>query len=300
MNNEIHWDLIQSFLTVARLGSLSAASRTLGVSQPTLTRDIQALETVTRLNLFQRTTKGLHLTDAGQSLVDAATRMDDAADLFARQVSGLSVELTGTVRISVNEIVGIYLLPPAMAAFREQHPGVQIEMVISNEASSLSKREADIALRMFRPTQPDLVAKRLPDMPLGFYAHRDYVARYGEPASFDDFKSHSVIGYDENREFIEGAAHLGYVLTREDFALRTDHLLAQINLCRAGAGITGTHVALASQWPELQRIMTWVPLPDLEFWIVCHSDVQFSSRIRAVVQFLSDWFAEDPYRQVML
>ncbi len=299
MNIDPPWDLIRSFLAVSRLGSLSAAARELGVSQPTLTRDIQALEITTKLNLFQRTTKGLHLTDAGQSLVEAATRMDDAADLFARQVSGLSLELTGTVRLSANEIVGIHLIPPALAAFREQHPHVQIELVISNQVSSLSKREADIALRMFRPSQPDLVAKRLPDMPLGFYAHRDYLQRHGIPANIEDFKNHTIIGYDENREFIEGAAQMGYTLRREDFPVRTDHLLAHMNLCRTGAGIIGTHVGLAQHWPELQRILEWVPLPALEFWIVCHSDVQFSSRIRALVQFLSAWFAEDPYRQAV-
>ena len=298
--NNLSWDLVHSFLAVARHGSLSAASRELGASQPTLSRNIQALETSTRLNLFKRTTQGLQLTEAGQRLMEAATRMDDAADLFARQASGLSVELQGTVRISANEIVGIYLLPPAIAAFREQHTGVHIEIVISNRASSLSKREADIALRMFHPNQPDLVARRLPDLALGFYAHCDYIQKHGMPKTIEEFKQHVVIGFDEDMDFIDGATQMGYQLKREEFPVRTDHMLMQINLARAGAGIVGTHVELAEKFPELQRILQWVNLPALEFWVVCHSDVQYNSRIRSVMQFLIQWFAEDPYRHVVI
>jgi len=298
--NNMDWGLIRSFLAVSRLGSVSAAARELAVSQPTVSREIQALESATGLNLFRRTTQGLQLTNEGQALVDAASRMGEAADLFSRQASGLSVELEGDVRISANEIVGIYLLPPAITAFREQHPGVHVEIVISNRVSSLSKREADIAMRMFRPTQPDLVVRRLPDMELGFYAHRDYVAKHGEPSSIEDFQQHTVIGYDESMEYIEAAARLGYTFVRDNFALRTDHMLAQIHLARAGAGIVGTHVELAKHWPELVRILKWVPLPALEYWIVCHRDVQYNSRIRELMQFLANWFAEDPYRGLVL
>ncbi len=298
--NSMEWGQIRSFLAVSQLGSLSAAARELGVSQPTLSREIQALETSTELNLFKRTTKGLQLTEAGHALVEAAGKMNNAADQFARQASGLSVELSGDVRISVNEIVGIYLLPPAIAAFHAQHPGVHIEIVISNRASSLSKREADIALRMFRPTQPDLVARRLPDMELGFYAHRDYIKEFGEPSNIDDLKSHTIIGFDEEMDFINGAAALGYHFVRDNFALRTDHLLAQLNLMRASAGINATHVGLAERWPELVRILEWIPLPALEFWCVAHSDVQYNSRIREVMQFLIQWFSNDPYHSAMI
>lgn len=297
--NTLPWGLIRSFLTVARLGSLSAAARELGLSQPTLSREVQALETATGLNLFRRTTQGLVLTEQGQALVDAADQMSTAADRFARQASGLSVELRGDVRISANEIVGVYLLPPAVAAFRDRHPAVQIEIVISNRASSLSKREADIALRMFRPTQPDLVARRLPDLELGLFAHRDYLARHGEPRDLDAFKRHSLIGFDEGLDFIDGAAQLGYRFVRGDFAVRTDHMLAQLHLLRAGAGIGGTHLGLASRWPELVRIMEWLPLPALQFWCVTHNDVQYNSRIRAVMAFLVDWFADDPYARAI-
>lgn len=298
--NNLNWSLVRSFLVASQQGSLSAAARLLGVSQPTLSRDIQALEKETKLQLFRRTTQGLSLTEAGQSLMEAAGRMDEAADLFSRQVTGLDVQLEGDIRISVNEILGIFLLPPAIAAYRKQHPGVHIEIVITNQTSSLNKREADIALRMYRPTQPELVARRLPDLELGFYAHRDYIKKHGIPDSMETFRQHTIIGFDEATDFIEGAGQMGYRFTRDHFALRTDHLLAQINLLRAGAGIAGTHVGLAERWPELQRILEWVPLPPLEFWVVCHGDTQYNARIRSVQQFLIAWFADDPYRHVIL
>ncbi len=298
--NNLDWTGIKLFLAVAQAGSLSAAARQVGVSQPTLTRAIQQLEEVTRLNLFRRTTQGVQITEAGLSLLETAQHMAEAAERFDRQVSGMAQDLEGEVRISVNEIVGIYLLPAALAEFRRAHPAVQLEVVISNRASSLSKREADIALRMFRPEQPDLVARRLPDLALGFYAHHDYVRQYGEPASVEDLRHHTIIGFDQDMDFIDGAARQGYQFARSDFPLRTDHMLMQIHLARAGAGIVATHCDLAVHWPELQHIMRWVPLPSLEFWVVCHRDVQSNSRIRVLMNFLCQWFAEQPYRQALV
>lgn len=293
--NSYDWGLIRSFLAVAQNGSLSAAARALGVSQPTLSRDIQALENATALNLFRRTTQGLQLTETGQSLVEAASRMNSAAELFTRQTVGLSAELTGDVRLSVNELVGCYLLPPALVAFREQHPNVNIEIVVSNAVSSLSKREADIALRMFRPTQPDVVARRLPPIALGFFAHNRYLSRHGTPTHFDDCRTHTLIGFDADTEFIDQASRQGYSMVRDNFAIRTDHLLLQTHLIRAAAGIGVTHVGLAAKWQDVVQVLHDVPLPELEFWIVCHRDVQHNSRIRAAMQFLGAWFEAGAY-----
>ncbi|MDH4275737.1 MAG: LysR family transcriptional regulator [Gammaproteobacteria bacterium] len=298
--NTPEWGLIRAFLAVAREGSLSAAARVLGDSQPTLTRAIQALEATTKLNLFKRTTQGLQLTDQGQALMDAALRMEEGALSFARQAGGLAVEIAGEVRLSVNEILGFFVLPPAIAALRAKYPGVQVEIVITNDASSLSKREADVALRMFQPTQPDLVARRLPDMAMGFFAHKEYLRLRGHPQTFEELLKMDVIGMDLGRDFIDGAAHFGIQLTREDFPIRTDHLLSQINLIRAGAGITATHIGLARHWPQLVQILPEIPLPPMQFWLVCHRDVQYNTRIRAVMQFFGEWFADDPYRGVMV
>jgi len=293
--NNIDWGLIRSFIQTARDGSLSSAAKNLGVSQPTLSRNIQMLEQQTKLQLFQRTTKGLTLTEAGEKLIDAATQMEEASDLFQRQTTGLSEELAGDIRISANEIVGIYLLPPALTAFREKHPKVHIEIEITNQSTSLSKRDADIALRMYRPTQPDLVARRLPDLPLGFFASKNYIEQYGVPTSADNFKQHHVIGFDRDMSFITAAQNMGFDLSAQDFVFRTDYLPAQLNLARFDGGIVGTHVGLAKQYPELEQILDWLPLPPLEFWIVCHGDTAYNARIREMTRFLGQWFDGDNY-----
>ncbi|HFD31436.1 MAG TPA: LysR family transcriptional regulator [Gammaproteobacteria bacterium] len=294
--NNVPWQLINTFLQVSQQGSLSAAAKKLDVSQPTVSRDIQALEKITQLHLFKRSTQGLELTQAGQALVESALKMQENALAFDRQAAGMSTKLEGTIRISANEIVGVYLLPQAIAQFTRQHPDIQIEIVISNDASNLNKREADIALRMFRPSQPDLIAKRLADMPLGFFAHEDYISQYGEPKDMAQFKQHRLIGFDQRLDFIEGAGQFGYKFFSQDFYIRTDNLLVQTQLARSGGGIIATHVGLAKRWRELKQIMQWVPLPPLEFWLVCHADVQYSARIRALKSFLTQWFEEDVYR----
>lgn len=302
MNDEssgLDWDWVKSFLAVYRYGSISAASKIMAVSQPTLSRDIQALEKYTNLQLFERTTQGVQLTEAGQTLVEASENMGSAAELFDRQASGLSERLEGDVRISANEVVGVYLLPPAIKALRDEYPDLHVELVISNQVSSLNKREADIAFRMFRPTQPDLVARRLPDLEMGFFAHKDYIKKFGEPEDLESAKHFNIIGQDEDVESLQLAKKLGVELSRRDFVIRTDHLLTQIALARAGAGIVGTHIGFAKNWPELKRVLPQVPIPSLEFWLVCHGDTQFNSRIRTTMEFMGHWFKKDVYRNVI-
>ncbi|KAA3620342.1 MAG: LysR family transcriptional regulator [Proteobacteria bacterium] len=297
--NNIDWFLIHTFLAVAEHGSVSAAARAMGASQPTCSRHVRELERQTGLRLFERSAQGLALTEQGESLVEAAVAMGDSADRFSRLASGLSAELDGDLRISANEIVGYYLLPPLLARFRESHPGVRFELVITNRASSLSKREADVALRMFRPNQPDLVISRLPDLELGFFARRDYLARRGVPETFDELKAHTLIGFDEDPTFIEASARMGVDVGRDDFALRTDHMPLHIALMRAGAGIGATHVGIASAYPELVRILPQAPLPRLEFWSVCHRDLQLNPRVRALMRFIREWLGVEPYREVL-
>ncbi len=292
--NNIPWNLIRSFLAVTEQGSLSAAARVLGVSQPTLSRDIQALESRAQLHLFKRSPQGLMLTEAGQALVESAAKMKEHADAFARQSQGQSTKLEGDICISASEIVGIFMLPAAISAFRQLHPAVNIDIVISNRVSNLNKREADIALRMFRPTQPDLVARRLPDLPLGFYAHRDYLERHGVPKTPEDLEQHHLIGFDQDMEFIDGARAMGFSLTRADFDLRSDNIMMQIQLARASCGIIVAQTTLVRQWPELVRILPGIPLPTMEFWVVCHADTQYNARIRALKSHLIAWFKDDP------
>jgi DNA-binding transcriptional LysR family regulator len=162
-----------------------------------------------------------------------------------------------------------------------------------NYSISLNKRDADIALRMFRPTQPDIVARRLCDMEIGFYAIQDYINDHGTPNDFGELLEHNVIGFDRYQGFIEAASHLGYCFSSSDFCLRTDNLLLQIALARSGAGVVATHVALSPQWPELKRVLNKKPPIALPLWIACHSDTQYNQRIQALTKFLSNWFKSE-------
>lgn len=295
-----NWNLIRAFLAVARSGSLSSAARHLGVSQSTLTREIQSLEQSTQLNLFKRSTHGVQLTEQGQNLMDSAEQMEKAADNFARRSQGNVPSLKGEVRISANEIIANYLLPKALATFKDKFPQIVPEIVVSNAVTNLSKRDADIAIRMFRPSQSEFVSRRLPDIALGFFAHRQYLEKFGRPDSVEDLKQHRLINEDLDNTFVTGATALGYQFSKQDFAFRTDHLQLQINLARAGAGIVGTHTKLAQHWPELEQVLTDFPLPSLQCWLVCHSDVQYNARIRETLHFLSDWFSADPYKNIIV
>ncbi len=284
------WNLIRSFLEVVNQGSLSAAARELDFSQAKLSRDIQTLESHTKLNLFKRTTKGLQLTASGKSLVESAKKMKKHADHFNLKLVGAVDELKGDIRISVNEIVGLFYLPSLIAAFSSKHPEVNIDVVITNKASSISKREADIALCMFRPIQIDLVAKRLCNMPLGFYAHDDYINLHGIPESYEDIKNHTIIGFDESLEFIEGAKSINHQFVRDDFKIRTDNLIMQINLARNAAGIVVSHKNIMKNYADMQEILKFISLPALPLWLVCHVDSQYNAKIREFRRFIVDWF----------
>lgn len=273
---------------MAHSGSLSKAAQTLGTSQPTLSRHMTALEANLKVALFDRSTQGLKLTEVGAQLLECSTPMQEAANRFSRTASGVDISLSGNVRISANEVIGLYYLPPLLAEFNDLYPEVQVEIEISNKATSLSKRDADIALRMFRPTQPDLVARRLPDIPLRFCASRNYLDKHGRPQCFEDLASHRILGFDRDPQMIREAKSLGRDIKPEDFLNRTDFLPLHIEMVRQDAGISITHLSIIKQFPELEMLLTSTPIPNLEFWLVCHADVQHNRRIRTMVDFLAD------------
>ena len=166
------WDLIRTFQAVAKTGSLSAASRALQLTQPTVGRHVDMLEDALNLPLFVRSREGMTLTQKGADLVAQATEMEKAATGFERHAAGLDEEVTGAVRISANEIIGVMILPRILPKFMQANPGIELELIVSNSAANLLQRDADVAIRMFRPTQNDLVARKITELSLGFYAHR--------------------------------------------------------------------------------------------------------------------------------
>lgn len=281
------WDLIRSFQAVAETGSLSAASRRQGLTQPTVGRHVDLLEAELKMPLFIRSRDGMALTQKGEDLFVAAQQMGESATTFERLAAGLDEAISGTVRISANEIFGVLILPGLIGEFIAANPGIDIELVVSNDASNLLKRDADVAIRMFRPTQNDLVARKISQLPLGLFAHRDYLAKGTLPTSFDDLRNFVFVGFDRDTSLIGAARAMGVNFTSDDFKLRTDNILSHIWAIRSGAGIGITHIGLAQRWDGVVQVLPDLPLPSLDLWIVCHADVRYNKRVRAVMDFFA-------------
>lgn len=281
------WDWIKTFHAVADCGSLSGAARALGLTQPTVGRHIDLLEAQLNVALFRRGREGMILTERGTELVAAAADMHAVATRFDREAAGLETDLTGTVRIAVNEVLGVYALPRLLVDLTEDHPEIEIELDISNSAANLLQRDADIAVRMFRPQQSDLVSRKVTEIQLGFYAHDRYLANRSEPQTFEDLRDHRVLGFDRDMSMIRAAAMFGTVMERSDFQVRSDTILSQFEGVRAGLGIGVVHCTLADQWQGVRRVLEQTALPPLEVWLACHSDVRFNKRIRLVMEYLA-------------
>src|SRR5215831_17144703 len=195
---EDDWSLYRSFLAVVRTGSLSAAARALGITQPTVGRHIAALEqTLGGRPLFTRSQSGLLPTDVARELLPHAESMDAAADALVRTASARASEVAGTVRITASEVVGAEVLPPILTEFRRLYPRVEIELNLSNQTVDLLRRDADIAVRMVKPEQQSLVARKAGEVALVFFATREYLDRQGTPRTLDDLDSHTLIGFDK-------------------------------------------------------------------------------------------------------
>ncbi len=280
------WDLIRAFLAVAEHGTLASAAERLQVSQPTLGRHIDTLEADTGLTLFARGRRGMVLTEAGLSLVDEAKAMRAEADRFALKAAGRARTVRGPVRITASEVVSTYVLPPIIAGFCEAEPEIQVELVPSDSAENLLSRDADIAVRMFRPVQNDLIARKTGDMQMGLYAHKDYLARHGEPEDIESFFGHRLVGMDRSTLIIDGMADLGIRAERSQFTVRTDDQVAYWQLVRAGAGIGVAPRIVASRDPDVRRIMTDIPIAPLPIWLASHRELRTSQRIRRTMDFL--------------
>lgn len=286
MSDEPSWDLYRTFNAVLREGSLSGAARTLGLTQPSIARHIDLLEDAIGAALFVRTQRGLSPTDAALELKPYAELLASTSAALLRTAEGGAGEVRGTVRISASEVVGIEHLPPILAGLRRRHPQLTIELSLSNALDDLLQRRADIAIRMVRPEQQALVAKRVGVIPLGLHAHRDYLARRGIPGRMEDLRDHDVIGYDVATPAIRAIAQRYPALDRAAFALRTDSDVAQLSAIRAAFGIGVCQVPIAAADPDLMRVLADGFAVDLETWVVMHEDLRGSARCRATFDVL--------------
>jgi len=236
-NAEPNWEWYRTFLHVLETGSLSAEGRAMGLTQPTVGRHIESLEAALALKLFTRSFDGLAPTDAALELEPYAKGVATTAAALRRVANGHGAGVRGTVRVTASDIIGVEVLPPILAALRNEHPELIIELVLSNTVDGLLNREADIAVRMLRPAQDALVAKRVGGIELGSYAHKRYIAASGTPRSLDELKDHAFIGFDHENAFIRSLQIRFPMFSRAAFAFRADSDLAQLAAIRAGFGI---------------------------------------------------------------
>jgi DNA-binding transcriptional LysR family regulator len=279
---DVGWDLYRSFLAVLDEGSLSGAARALGLTQPTLGRQVAALEQALGLALFTRSQSGLMPTDAALALRSHAEAMRDTAAALAREAHGFGTEVRGAVRIAASEVVGIEVLPPILARLRQAHPRLELELVLSSRLQDLVRREADIAVRMTAPQQDVLMASRIGNVPLGLVAHSDYLQRRGTPKKPADLAQHDVIGFDQETAYIRAATSRFEGWRRDRFALRCDSDLAQLALIRAGAGIGVCQLPLARRDPQLVQVLPRAVDLQLSTWVAMHADLRNSPRCRVV------------------
>ena len=280
------WDLLQSLHAVLEAGSFSAAAKIRRLTQPTLGRHIDQLERQLGAPLFLRSPRGLQPTDLATAFQPHLADMAAAASAADRDATGVASGEGGVVRLAASEIIGIEVLPEILTGFREAHPGIDVELTLSNKLEDLTRRDADVAVRMSRPTQNSLVAKKIGDLKLGFYATPDYLARKGQPRNFDELKDHTLIGFDRNFPELINQLNIGVPITRDLFALRTDNDAAQLAALKAGFGIgvcqhqVGRRNGLVAILPDLFSFQ-------LEVWICMHETLRGTPRIRLMFDHLA-------------
>jgi DNA-binding transcriptional LysR family regulator len=281
------WHLFRTFLAVVREGSLSSAARALGTTQPTMGRQVAALEASLRVKLFTRSLDGLSPTEAGLRLIPSAEAMAAAVEAAQRSASGEIGEERGTVRITVSDMVGNEVLPPILATIHAEHPGISVELALSNRNEDLLRGDADIAVRMVRPTQGALVAKRIGQIDVGLYGHRRYLKKHSMPRRLVDLREHALIGYDRDQAYARLLDRMGVPTTRDMFAFRSDNELAQLAALRAGIGIGASQLGIARRDKNLMPVLHSEFIYPMDVWLAMHRDLRSSRRIRLLFDQLA-------------
>ena len=292
----LDWNLLRALGAVLAQGSLTQAALRLGTSQPTLSRQIAALEAALGAPLFERGARRLRPTAQALALAEPAARMLAAAQaiaLAAEAASSAAGQLAGTVRLTASEVVASQVLPALLAQLARRHPEIQIELVPGDTLSNLLEREADIAVRMLRPTQGSLITRHIADWPLGFYAHRDLLAAHGGPPTPETLACSRWIGFDQSSQMIEGFRAAGFNVDRRFFAFRCDNQVVNLEAVRQGLGIGVVMAPLARRTPELVAVLPGLALPVLPVWLTAHRELRASRRQKLVFDFLAqalrDW-----------
>lgn len=283
MNENIGWELYRSFLSVMQEGSLSAAARSLGSTQPTIGRHIAELERVLSITLFIRTQGGLTPTESANALLLPASEMASIAAAMERVARSQGDGIQGTVRVTTSDVIAIEVLPRIFADIAEKFPQINIELVLSDKVQDLLNREADIAIRLFRPTQTQLVARRIGNIEVGFFAHKRYLKKHGTPATLADLEEHRLIGFDRLTDYIRSVVKtLPFPVDKNSFCFRTDSNVAQLALIRAGIGIGICQVEQAKQDDNLVRLLVDDFCFEMDTWVTMHEDLRKSPACKAI------------------
>jgi len=284
------WNQIRAFHATALAGSLSAAARRLGLTQPTLSRQVLALEADLGVALFERRGRKLTLTQTGAELFDHIRVMGDAADALALAASGRAQEIGGRVCISASDTAAAYLLPQIVARIRREAPQVTIAIVASNELSDLHRGEADIAIRHVSPDRPGLVGHHVRDTEAGFYASEDWVAAHGRPESPADLARAGVMGFDDPR-FALYLNEAGVPIVAEDLRIVSESSVVLWEMVKRGLGVAVMLREVAARTPGLVRLLPdMAPIP-VPIWLVTHQELQFSPSIRLVQAIMAEELA---------
>jgi DNA-binding transcriptional LysR family regulator len=264
-----------------------------------LSRHVAELEAQLGVVLFERTGRALAPTAMARTIADDAHQMEHAANTLARNVVHQRDSISGTVRIACSSVAASYLMPPVLAALAEAEPAVQIVLVVSNQLSNLLRREADIAVRMVRPDQGSLIARKLADLPIGAAAHQRYLARHGVPQTPQDLVGHRLLAYDRDQTIDDGLAMMSTPIPREAFAVRTDDQLAYTRLVANGAGIGFLALYTLADLPGVQHLLPGLPVPPLPLWLAVHREIADNGLIRRVYDFLADAITVDLARRAL-
>jgi DNA-binding transcriptional LysR family regulator len=281
------WHLFRAFLAVVREGSLSSAARVLGTTQPTMGRQVAALEASLGLTLFTRSIDGLSPTEAGLRLIPSVEAMAAAAEAAHRSASGEVDEARGTVRITASQVIGAEVLPPILAEFHALHPRIAVELALSNRNEDLLRGDADIAVRMVRPTQGALVVKRIGRIDVGLYGHRHYLKAHPMPRKLQDLSQHTLIGYDRDQASAQMIEKMGPSVSRDMFAFRSDSEFAQLAALRAGVGIGASQLGIARRDRNLVPVLHDALIFSMDAWVAMHPDLRSNRRIRLMFDTLA-------------
>ena len=297
MQRGLDWDTYRYFMTVVEKGSLSAASRFLGVSQPTVGRKLRELETRFDVRLFQREIHGYALTEAGVSIVELCRGMAAKAKDIEQAIAGYDRSKTGQVRITTAVGLGTYWLAPRLSMLKADHPSIDLQLMVSTSLADLMRHEADVALRVGNPGCDDLVGRKIGAVSFGIYGARTYLERHGEPIELGELKDHSIIESTGGIADLPQARQLRDVSRGARIGLQCDSMPMQISAACAGSGLVALPQYVARTIPDLQRVLASSFDLTLDLWLLTHRDLKSMARIRTVLDFIAKESARDQLGQ---